>query len=97
MGGRPSGLAGGIGFGLYSGGFGSRAYVPWVGGEPFFHHKKKDDEDDKKADETTNVDCDALVDPSHPGHREAVTALAHVDEESHKTMMQRIRDELDKL
>lgn len=85
------GVAGAFGgVGLYGVGVG---YVPWVGGVPFFHHKKRDDDED----EGTKLDCDALVDPTHPGHRDAVTAIAHVDDATHETILTRIKEELAKL
>ena len=96
------GLAGEFGGGgLYGGGlFGGIGYMPYVGGVPFFHHKKHDDGTDATTDETADtkkVDCDALVDPNHPGHREAVTTIAHVDDATHESMLKRIKEELAKL
>jgi hypothetical protein len=70
--------------------------MPFVGGIPFFHHKKRDDEDDEPKD-ATPVDCDALADPDHSGHRDAVTAISHVDDAAHESILQRIREELAKL
>jgi hypothetical protein len=65
--------------------------MPYVGGVPFFHHKKRDD-----AEDVPKVDCDALADPNHPGHREAVTTIAHVDHETHESILRRIKEELEK-
>jgi hypothetical protein len=87
------GIAGAFGGGSFFGGVG---YMPYVGGVPFFHHKKRDDEADDAAD-GTRVDCDALADPNHPGHRDAVTTIAHVDEGTHVSMLKRIKEEVEKL
>jgi hypothetical protein len=73
--------------------FGGVGYMPYVGGMPFFHHKKHDDD----AGDGTKVDCDALVDPNHAGHREAVATIAHVDDVTHESILKRIKDELAKL
>lgn len=67
-----------------------------MGGIPFFHHKKRDD-DAEDASEGTKVDCDALADPNHPSHREAVTTIAHVGDEAHESILKRIKEELEKL
>jgi hypothetical protein len=83
-----SGIGGAFGGGAFFGGIG---YLPYVGGVPFFHHKKRDDTDD-----APKVDCDALADPNHPGHREAVTTIAHVDDETHESILRRIKEELEK-
>jgi hypothetical protein len=91
-GGCSGASAGGIG-GAFGGGgfFGGIGYMPYVGGVPFFHHKKSDDTGDGPK-----VDCDALADPNHPGHREAVKTIAHVDDKTHESMMKRIKEELEK-
>jgi hypothetical protein len=83
------GIAGAFGGGGYFGGVG---YMPWVGGTPFFHHKKRDDDDEPKK-----VDCDALADPNHPDHRDAVTTISHVDDDTHESILKRIREDLAKL
>lgn len=90
------GLFGGAG-GMFGGGIG---YMPYVGGVPFFHHKRRDD--DATGDEATEpaakpLDCDALTDPDHPGHREAVQAIAHVDDATHESILKRIKEELEKV
>jgi len=43
------------------------------------------------------IDCNALVDPEHPGHREAVQSISHVNDTMHESILRRIRDELAKL
>ena len=84
-----SGLGGVFGGGSY---FGGIHFTPYVGGFPFFHHKRREDEDTGPK-----LDCDALADPNHPGHREAVTAIAHVDDETHESILKRIKEELERL
>jgi hypothetical protein len=34
------------------------------------------------------VDGDALVDPNHPGHREAIKTVSHVDDDQHEETIQ---------
>jgi hypothetical protein len=41
------------------------------------------------------VDSHALGDPSHPGHREAIKAVSHVDPEQHSRLMEWFKKELD--
>jgi hypothetical protein len=48
----------------------------------FGSHRKKDE-----GAGTDNVDTQALADPHHPGHREAITAISHVDPEQHSRLM----------
>jgi hypothetical protein len=48
-------------------------------------------------DNTTPVDGDALVDPDHPGHREAITTISHVDDGKHKKFAQWLKEELQKM
>jgi hypothetical protein len=35
-------------------------------------------------DDATPVDGEALVDPNHPGHREAIKVVSHVDDDKHE-------------
>lgn len=90
---------GGIGpFGMRSEGYGELMFTPYVGGVPFFHHKKRRDDDTTDATpEGTKVNCDALADPNHPEHREAVATVAHVDDAAHESFMKRLGEELGKL
>jgi hypothetical protein len=44
-------------------------------------------------DNATPVDGDALVDPNHPGHREAIKTISHVDDDKHKKISQWLKDE----
>ncbi len=44
-------------------------------------------------DDTTPVDGDALVDPDHPGHREAIKSISH-DDDKHRKIAQWLKDEL---
>lgn len=88
------GIAGAFGGGAFGGGgFLGMGYMPYVGGVPFFHHKKRDDD----AEDGKALDCDALADPNHPGHREAVTTIAHVDDATHESILKRIKEELAKV
>lgn len=82
--------------GAFRGGgfFGGVGYMPYVGGIPFFRRHRDDDD---ASDEGTRVDCDALADHDHPAHRAAVTAIAHVDDATHESILARIKDELKKL
>jgi hypothetical protein len=75
---------GGPGLGGY-GNFGAFQFHPWFGS-----HRKKDEDDS-----TTNVDSQALADPDHPGHREAIKAVSHVDPEQHSRLMEWLKKELD--
>lgn len=50
-----------------------------------------------EATTATKVNCDALVDPDHPEHRDAVQAIAHTDEAVHQSLMERVKTELAKL
>jgi hypothetical protein len=45
-------------------------------------------------DNVASVDGDALVAPNHPGHREAIKTLSHVDDDKHKRIIQWLKDEL---
>src|SRR5665213_1079235 len=67
------GVMGGASFGTmgspFIGGFGSFGFFPFFGG----HHASR-----RNDDNATPVDGDALVDPNHPGHREAIKTISHV-------------------
>lgn len=97
-GGSFGGFGGGSFGGLGVGSFGAFGGVPFMGGmrsfgfSPFFggHHASKHDDDD----DATPVDADALVDPTHPGHREAIATISHVDDEKHEKITQWIKEEL---
>jgi hypothetical protein len=67
---------------------------PFIGGFGFFpffggHHSLQ-----SKDDNATPVDGDALVDPNHPGHREAIKTISHVDDDKHEKITQWLKDEL---
>jgi hypothetical protein len=49
----------------------------------FGSHRNKDE-----VAGAANVDIQALADPNHPGHREAITAISHVDPEQHSRVME---------
>ena len=55
-------------------------------------HNETPDSDSENA-----VDVDALTDPGHPGHRDAVKTIAHVDDEKHEKITTWIKAELAKL
>lgn len=42
------------------------------------------------------MDADALVDPNHSGHREAIKTISHVDDDKHEKITQWLKDELHK-
>jgi len=69
----------------FIGGFGGFGFFPFFGG----HHSLQN-----KDDNATPVDGDALVDPSHPGHSEAIKTLSHVDHDKHEKITQWLKDEL---
>jgi len=71
----------------FIGGFGSFGFFPYFGG---WHVSKKRDDD------STPVDADALADPNHPGHREAIQTISHVDDEKHEKITAWLKDELHK-
>jgi hypothetical protein len=47
--------------------------------------------------DTTAVDGDALVDHNHPGHREAIKAISHVDADKHEKITQWLKDEISRI
>jgi hypothetical protein len=47
-------------------------------------------------DNATPVDADALVEPNHSGHREAIKTISHVDDDKHEKITQWLKDELHK-
>ena len=48
------------------------------------------------ARQKERFDADALVDPTNPGHRDAVQSISHVNDATHASILQRIKDELAK-
>ena len=88
FGGFGGGSFGGFGGAPFMGGMGNFGFFPFFGGH---HASKRDDEN------ATPVDGDALLDPNHPGHREAIATVAHVDDEKHEKMTQWIKDELHRI
>jgi hypothetical protein len=83
------GVMGGASFGAmgspFVGGFGGFGFFPFFGGR---HASQSND------DSATPVDGDALVDPNHPGHREAIKTISHVDDDKHEKITQWLKDEL---
>ena len=77
------GVMGGASFGAmgtpFVGGFGGFGFFPFFGGR---HVSQNND------DNATPVDGDALVDPNHPGHREAIKTVSHVDDDQHEETIQ---------
>lgn len=87
--GTTCGVIGGASFGAVGsplmGDFGGFGFHPFFGGR---HVSPSND------DNTTPVDGDALGDPSHPGHREAIKTISHVDDDKHEKITQRLKDQL---
>ena len=83
------GVMGGASFGAmgspYVGGFAGFGFFPFFGG----HHASQSNDDN-----ATPVDGDALVDSNHPGHREAIKTISHVDDDTHDKITQWLKDEL---
>ncbi len=83
------GVMGGASFGAmgpsFIAGFGGFGFFPLFGD----HHSSQ-----SKDDSATPVDGDALVDPNHPGHREAIKTISHVDGDKHEKITQWLKDEL---
>jgi hypothetical protein len=63
------------------------------GFHPFSSRRNETPDDDAG----NAVDTDALVDPSHPGHRDAVKTIAHVDDQKHEKITAWIKGEIHKL
>lgn len=86
------GVMGGASFGAmgspFIGGFRGLGFFPFFGG----HHSLQSENED-----ATPVDGDALVDPNHSGHREAIKTISHVDDEKHEKITQWLKDELHKM
>jgi hypothetical protein len=78
---------GGMG-GVYVGGLIGSGFAPFVRKR---HMKSEQD------DEPTPVNLDALANLNHPGHREAITTISHVDDDRHGQIIRWLRDELRKL
>lgn len=84
MGGGLGGGFGGMGFNGF-GSFGGFGFHPWFGS---LHRKENED------DATTTVDARALADPDHPGHRDAIKAISHIDPEEHSKLIEWLKKEL---
>ena len=71
----------GMGMGGY-GRFGGFGFHPWASelGDP--------DEEDKA------IDARALANHDHPGHRDAIKAISHIDPEEHSKLIEWIKKEL---
>lgn len=65
--------ASGVGYGNY----GYLQFHPWFGS-----HRKKDEDGS-----ATTVNTQALADPGHPGHREAVQMISHIAPQQHSKLM----------
>ncbi|MGD0853028.1 MAG: hypothetical protein ABSA07_06695 [Acidimicrobiales bacterium] len=84
-GGFGGGGFGGMGMGMGGyGSYGGFGFHPWFGS-----HRKKDEDDG-----TQQVDAQALADPEHPGHRDAVKAISHIDPAEHSKMIDWLKKEL---
>jgi hypothetical protein len=83
---------GGAAFGAmgspFIGGFGGLGFFPFFRG----HHSSPSNHVD-----ATPVDGDALVDPNHPGHRDAIKTVSHVDVDQHEETIQWLKDLLHQL
>ena len=62
---------------------------PGLGFVPLFHHRHATQSSDDNA---TPVDGEALVDPNHLGHREAIKTVSHVDDDQHQENIQWLKD-----
>jgi hypothetical protein len=72
--------------------------MPFMGLGLFgFHPFSSSRNETPDADSENAVDTDALIDPSHPGHRDAVKTISHVDDEKHGKITAWIKEELGKL
>jgi hypothetical protein len=76
--------------------FGAMGY-PMMGGLGGFDYFSNNHPLQNIDDNVTPVDSDALVDPNHPGHREAIKTISHVDDDTHKSITQRLKDELHRI
>jgi hypothetical protein len=103
--GGVGGFSGGfIGPVLYGGSFGFHPF--WSGQDSSDIRDEEMPAERPKFDEEPNhrpvaansvpVDCDALGDPSHPGHRAAIETISHVPVAHHESILQRLRDEFEK-
>lgn len=86
------GVMGGASFGAmgspFAGGLGGFGFFPFFRA----HHASQSNDDN-----ATPVDGDALVDPNHPGHREAIKTVSHVDDAQHEETIQWLKDLLHQL
>jgi hypothetical protein len=90
LGGRAGGGAGGGGFGGGFAGAGAYGNYGGFGFHPWFgSHRKKDIDDG-----ATPIDAQALADPEHPGHRDAVKAVSHIDSAEHSKLIDWMKKEL---
>ena len=76
-------MMGGAAFGA-GGGFGGVGFSYFTNNHPL----------QNVDDNSTPVDGDALVDPDHPGHREAIKTLSHIDKDRHERVTQWLKVEL---
>jgi hypothetical protein len=72
--------------------------MPFMGLGGFgFHPFSSSRNEAPDADLENAVDTDALADPTHPGHRDAIKMISHVDDEKHGKITTWIQGELRKL
>ena len=69
-----------VGAGDEFGGIGFVGYQSF--GAWFRSHHKKDD------NTASPVDTQALVDPNHPDHRDAIKSISHIDPQEHSKMIE---------
>jgi len=51
----------------------------------------------RKKDRVSPVDGNALVDPNHPGHHEAIKSASHVDDDKHEETVQWLQGLLEQI
>jgi hypothetical protein len=61
-----------------------------------FHSSRGGELRSKYDDSQVPVDSDALVDPDHPGHRDAITSIAHASEETRNKVLAWLKEEFGK-
>jgi hypothetical protein len=72
----------------FIGGFGGFGFFP------FFRDHHASQSNDNNA---TPVNGDALIDPKHSGHREAIKTVSHVDDGQHEETIRWLKDLLHQL
>jgi hypothetical protein len=77
---------------------GAMVGMPFAGLGLFGFHPFASSRNETPDDDSENaVDTDALTDPSHPGHRDAIKTISHVDDEKHEKITSWVKGEFHKL